>query len=136
MLSPQPCSCAYSPERPRECSANPRGSAVLSRRGNWSAIVTSCWLRRWTRYRRLPLFFLRGVRWKRRLIDGNRYIFMLDIEAQPVEETHVDVGDPNERQPCNQVAAPAFKQHLEVKDPERQRCDVVRETILAREQVK
>ena len=70
------------------------------------------------------------------MIHSDRYIFVLNIEAQPVEETHVNVGDPDKRQPGNQVAAPSRKQHFEPKYPKGQRCDVVCETILAREQVK
>src|SRR5579864_1943749 len=125
MLSPHPCSCAYSPERPRECLLKPRGSALSSRRGDWSAIVTSCSLRRCTRCRRLPLFFRWGVRREGCLIDCNRDVFMFNVEAQPVEEIHIDVGDPNEREPCNHVSAPPLKQHFEAKDPKSQRCDIV-----------
>lgn len=60
---------------------------------------------------------------------------MFDIEPQPVEETHVDVGHPYQREPGNQVSAPPFEQHPEAKDPKGQRRDIVREAILAGEQV-
>lgn len=69
------------------------------------------------------------------MIDRNRYVLVFDIETQSIEETHVNVRDPHKRKPCDQISSPAFKQHFEVKYPERERSNVVGEAVLAGEQV-
>jgi len=69
------------------------------------------------------------------LIDRNRHVFVLNVEAQPVEQTHIDISDPDERKPGNQVPPPTFKQHLEAKYPKSQRGNIVRETVLACKEV-
>jgi len=61
---------------------------------------------------------------------------VLNVEAQPVEEAHIDIGHPYKREPCNDVTAPALIQHSEAKGPNGQGSDVVREAVLAGEQVK
>ena len=60
---------------------------------------------------------------------------MLDVQAQTIEEAHIDVGDPNEREPGDQVASPALVKHLEAGDNEEESCDVVAEAVLAGEEV-
>jgi len=70
------------------------------------------------------------------LINFNRDVLVFDVEAQPVEEAHINVSDPDEREPRNQVAAPSIEQHSEVKDPEAESSYIVGEAVLAGEQVK
>jgi len=60
---------------------------------------------------------------------------MLDVEAQPVEETHIDVGDPDKGEPGDEIAAPADVEHLELGDDEEERRDVVAEAVLAGEEI-
>ncbi len=60
---------------------------------------------------------------------------MLDVEAQAVEEAHVDVGDPDEGEPGDEIAAPAFVEHLEARDDEQECGDVVAETVFAGKEV-
>ena len=60
---------------------------------------------------------------------------MLDVEAQAVEEAHVDVGDPNEGEPRDEIATPAFVEHLEMRDDEQKCGDVVAETVFTGEEV-
>ena len=69
------------------------------------------------------------------LVDCNGYVFVLDVETQAVEEAHVDVGDPDKGEPGDEIAAPAFVEHLEAGDDEKQCCDVVAEAVLAGEEV-
>ena len=60
---------------------------------------------------------------------------MLDVEAQAVEEAHVDVGDPDEGEPGDEIAAPAFVEHLEPCDDEQECGDIVAEAVLAGEEI-
>ena len=69
------------------------------------------------------------------LFSGYDYVFVFDLEAQAVEDTHVDVCDPDEREPGDEVAAPACVEHLEAREDEEKGGDVVREAVLAGEEV-
>jgi hypothetical protein len=69
------------------------------------------------------------------LVYGDIYIFVLDVEAEAVEEAHVDVGDPYEGEPGDEIAAPAFVEYLEARDEEKKSRDVVAETVLAGEEI-
>ncbi|MCU1322373.1 MAG: hypothetical protein JWM43_2022 [Acidobacteriaceae bacterium] len=69
------------------------------------------------------------------LFDGDLYVLVLDIEAQTVEEAHVDVRHPDEGKPGYEIAAPTFVEHLESGDEEESGGDVVAEAVLASEKV-
>lgn len=69
------------------------------------------------------------------LVDRNGYVLMFDIEAKTVEEAHIDICDPDQREPRNQVAAPTQVEHLKPGDDEEQNRDVVAETVLAGEEI-
>ena len=69
------------------------------------------------------------------MIDRNRNVLVLNIEAQPVEEAHVYVGDPYQSEPCDDISTPSREQHPEAKDPKGQRRDIMREAVLACEEV-
>src|SRR5580658_9967924 len=60
---------------------------------------------------------------------------MLDVQPQPVEGAHVDVGDPNESEPCDQVAAPAVVQKLKMSHQQKGQRDVVAEAVFAGKEV-
>ena len=70
------------------------------------------------------------------LVYGYGYVFVLDVEAQAVEETHVDIGNPDEGEPGDEIAAPAFVEHLKARDYQKKGGDVVAEAVFAREEVK
>ena len=69
------------------------------------------------------------------LVYGYGYVFVLDVEAQAIEEAHVDVGNPDESEPGDEIAAPALVEHLEASDEEEEGSDVVAEAVLAGEEV-
>ncbi len=69
------------------------------------------------------------------LLGGDDYVFVFYLEAKPVEDAHVDVGDPDQRKPGDEVAAPAFIEHLESGEDEEERGNVVREAVLAGEEI-
>ena len=69
------------------------------------------------------------------LVYGYGYVFVLDVEAQAIEEAHVDVGNPDEGEPGDEIAAPALVEHLEARDEEEEGSDVVAEAVLAGEEV-
>ena len=60
---------------------------------------------------------------------------MLDVEPDAVEQAHIDVGNPDQREPRDQIAAPARVEHLELGDQKKECRDVVAEAILAGEEV-
>jgi hypothetical protein len=60
---------------------------------------------------------------------------VLDVEAEAVEEAHVDVGDPDEGEPGDEIAAPSFVEHLEARDDEQECGDVVAEAVFAGEEI-
>ena len=69
------------------------------------------------------------------LLGGDDHILVFDLEPQPVEDAHVDVRDPNEREPRDEVAAPAGVEKMEPGEDKEEAGDVVRETVLAGEEV-
>ena len=69
------------------------------------------------------------------MLDGDGDVLMLDFEPEMVEDAHVDVGDPDECEPRDEVAAPTFVEKLEAEEHECEGRDVVREAVLAGEQV-
>ena len=69
------------------------------------------------------------------MLNGNAYVFVLNLKPQPIEDAHVHVGDPDESEPCDEVTAPAREDELEVKYPECKRRDVVREAVFAGEEI-
>jgi len=60
---------------------------------------------------------------------------MFDVEAQTVEEAHVNVGDPDQGEPCNEISTPAAEQKLIVKDRQSGGHYVMGETVFAREEI-
>ena len=64
------------------------------------------------------------------------YVFMFDFEAQAVVDRHVNVGDEDEGEPCDEVAAPAGYEELEAGEEEEEGGDVMGEAVLAGEEVK
>jgi len=69
------------------------------------------------------------------LVYGDGYIFVFDIQAQTVEEAHVDVGYPDEREPSDQIASPALIEHVKAGDQQEEGCAVVTKAILAGEEI-
>ena len=69
------------------------------------------------------------------MLDGDAYVLVFDVETQEVERAHIDVGDPYQSEPSDEVAAPAGVEQLEPDDEEYERSDVVREAVLAGEEV-
>lgn len=77
----------------------------------------------------------RGVAIHSSLLDCDGDVFVLNIEPQPVEEAHVHVGDPNQRKPGDQIAAPASVEHLEARNYEEKRSHIVAKAVLACEEI-
>ena len=69
------------------------------------------------------------------LLDGDRDVLMFDLEPQPVEAAHVDVGDPDESEPRNDVPTPTDIDELKLQEEQGEGCDVMREAVLAGEEV-
>ena len=69
------------------------------------------------------------------LFGRDDYVLMLDFEAEAVEDTHVDVGHPDEREPGDEIAAPAWVEKVEAGEDEEECGDVVREAVFAGEEV-
>src|SRR5580698_972314 len=70
-----------------------------------------------------------------RLFGGDSDVLVLDLKAQPIEDAHVNIGDPDEREPCDEVTAPAEVEHLEAGEDEEECGDVVREAVFAGEEI-
>jgi hypothetical protein len=66
------------------------------------------------------------------LIDFNAVF--ADIEAQVGVNTHVLIGDPNEREKRNQVAAPVVEQQLVMRKKEEKRRHIMAEAEFAGEE--
>src|SRR5438105_8786546 len=62
-------------------------------------------------------------------------MLMFDVQPQTVERAHVDVRDPDQREPADQVSAPACVQQRKARDQQKERRHIVREAVLAREQI-
>lgn len=69
------------------------------------------------------------------LFDGDGDVFVLDVEAEAVIEAHVDVGDVDQGEPADEVAAPAGIEELETCDEQEKGGDIVGEAVLAGEEV-
>ena len=69
------------------------------------------------------------------LVGGDVDVLVLDVEAQAVEEAHVDIGDPDQGEPADEIAAPAAVEHLESRDDKEECRDVVAEAVLAGEEI-
>ena len=69
------------------------------------------------------------------LVGGDVDVFVLDVEAQAVEEAHVDIGDPDQGEPADEIASPAAVEHLEPRDEKEERRNVVAKTIFAGEEI-
>lgn len=69
------------------------------------------------------------------LFGGNDYVFVFDLQAQAVEDAHVDVRDPDQRKPGDEVAAPAWVEQVEAREDEEEGSDIVREAVFAGEEV-
>lgn len=69
------------------------------------------------------------------LVGGDIDVLVFDVETKAVKKTHVDVSDPNQGKPGDEIAPPAVVEHLEARDDEKKRGDVVAETVFAGEEV-
>jgi len=73
------------------------------------------------------------------LLDGllgrDRYILMFDVQAQAVECAHVEIGDPDQREPGDEVAAPACVEQVEAGEDEEEYGYIMREAVFAGEEV-
>ena len=58
-----------------------------------------------------------------------------NLQAQPAKEAHVDVGQPYQRETCDEIASPVIEQQLVTGDEQEEGGDLVTEAVLAREQV-
>ena len=70
-----------------------------------------------------------------RLPCGDFHPIFPNLQAQPAKEAHVDVGQPYQRETCDEIASPVIEQQLVTGDEQEEGGDVVTEAILAREQV-
>jgi len=52
-----------------------------------------------------------------------------------VEDAHINIGDPHQRKPGNDVATQPRIYKLETQEQQRERRDIVRKAILAREEI-
>src|SRR5215210_1836312 len=69
------------------------------------------------------------------LLDVRLDLLALDVEAEAVVEAHVLVGDPDEGEAADEVAAPVFVEQVVARDEEEEDGDVVAETVFAGEEV-
>ena len=69
------------------------------------------------------------------LLGLNLEMFMLYVEAQAVVNTHVLVCNPDEGKPGDNVTAPAGIKHLKASKKKKNRCHIVAEAVLTREQI-
>ena len=70
-----------------------------------------------------------------RLIDGDGDVLVLDVEAKAIEEAHIHVGQPDERELRQHITAPPRIEEREARDDEHQRGDVVAEAVFAGEKI-
>jgi hypothetical protein len=59
----------------------------------------------------------------------------LDVEPQASKNAHINVGHPDEREPGDEISAPAVKQQLISGQPDERRGDVMTEAVFAGKQV-
>src|SRR5450432_757339 len=64
------------------------------------------------------------------------YFFALDIEPQPVVNTHINVRNPHQRENSQKVTSPIRIQQFESCEDEEEKRDIVAETIFASEEIK
>src|ERR1700710_1484414 len=60
---------------------------------------------------------------------------MLDVEPQPVEQTHINIGYKHQGKLAQHVSAPVGIQQLKARKDQHQRRDVVAEAVLTGKQV-
>jgi|ERR1700722_1331267 len=63
-------------------------------------------------------------------------MLVLDVEPQPVVDTHVLVGRSDQRKQCDKVPSPAAIKHLKMRDQQKQNRDIVAQAVFACENVK
>ena len=59
----------------------------------------------------------------------------LDVEPESNKEAHVEIGDPHERQPCDQRTDPPVDEQSVTAQGDGSRCDVMAEAVLTREDI-
>jgi 4-hydroxy-2-oxoheptanedioate aldolase len=104
-------------------------------------VPESCWLlplvwiasnRRLASTRAAGILRVRTVARHRR---GDLQAIAANLEAQAYEEAHVEVGEPHQREPGNQVAAPAVVEQRVSGHHQHRGGDPVAETVLAGEEI-
>jgi hypothetical protein len=60
----------------------------------------------------------------------------LDVQSQAVIDAHVLIGDPNQRQPRDQITSPIAEQQFVSREKNEDDRDVMTEAIFARKQIK
>src|SRR5450432_3678768 len=70
-----------------------------------------------------------------RLGGGDLDPLLPNVEPQTAKEAHVDVGEPYEREACDQITAPVVEQQLVACDDQEEGGHIVAEAVLTREQV-
>ena len=63
-------------------------------------------------------------------------MFSLDVLSNSPVHVHVNIGDPNQREPRNDVAPPVVKEHFESSDEQKRKGDIVAEAEFAGQHVK
>src|SRR4051812_24527300 len=69
------------------------------------------------------------------LLDGRLDLLALDVEAEAVVDAHVLVGDPDECEAPDEVAAPVLVEQPVARDEEEEDRHVVAEAVLAGKEV-
>src|SRR3954447_16019739 len=77
------------------------------------------------RHKDLSLLYRRGLGGDLCLFDCDNDVFLFDIQPETVEETHVDVRDPNQGKPRDEVPSPSVVEHMEARDEQKKRRNIV-----------
>jgi len=69
------------------------------------------------------------------LVGGDVDVLVLDLEAETVEEAHINIGDPDQGEQGDEIAAPAVVEQMEARNQQEEGRDVVAEAVLAGEEI-
>lgn len=62
---------------------------------------------------------------------GDYYVFVFDVESQPIKRAHVSIGNPHQGKFGDDVSAPALIKHLVAREKQEQRRHIVTEAVFA-----
>jgi hypothetical protein len=70
------------------------------------------------------------------LLSSDFDVLVLDVKAQPPEQAHIHIGNPDKSKPADEISPPILVQQLVTSDYQKKNRHVVTETVLTREQIK